>query len=273
MMLTENLEYLKNKLQAAGFSEIPDEALKAQLEKRPANFQLYYRARVDSHPVVATLYFIRSEQSELYFFHRFDLSVTLPSSQGILKQAFQHDRERQLTLREAFNLLQGRAVNKDFVTAEGAPYNAWVQLDFTRQDSQGNYLVRYYHERYGFNLEEELGKYRFREWQDAAQRARLLSALRAGDRQEVTSLTGDQEETYLIEANPHFKSLKIYDQQMRRVSYRRLMDRPGEADADEPASAAQARGRDHVHGKKRPAEKKKRGGLPDRQPPRGNGSR
>lgn len=251
-MLAKHLEYLKKQLRATGFPETLDAPLEAQLAKKADAFQLYHHAHFGSDEVVAVLYFTRSEQSELYLFHRFDLSMKLSASTAAITQAFQRDRERQLTLREAFNLLQGRAVNKHFVTSDGVPYTAWVQLDFTHRDGWGNYVLKYYHERYGFHLEEELRKYPFRELQDASQKARLLAALRAGDRQQVVCPIGDKEETYLIEANPRFKSLKLYDQQLRRVSYRLLMaGRPAESNPSPPAPTRQT-------GKKRP-EKKKRG--------------
>lgn len=252
-MLTENFEHLKKMLRVAGFPESLDDALKTALSKRPIEFQLRHRAQFTSNPIVVTLHFMRSAQSELYFFHRFDLALTLNSSKGVIKQTFQHSREMQLTLREACNLLLGRAVNKDFTTSAGVRYNAWMQLNFTRRDSEGNYLLQYYHERYGFNLEKELSKYPFRELRHATQKARLVAALKVGDRQEVVCRVGDKEEPYLIEANPHFKSLKLYDQEMRRVSYRRLMeDRPAAPQAESSSSAPASQ-------KERRSEKKKHG--------------
>jgi hypothetical protein len=42
-----------------------------------------------------------------------------------------------VTLKEAFNLLEGRAAHKELSGKEGK-FNAWIQLDFKEKEENGN---------------------------------------------------------------------------------------------------------------------------------------
>lgn len=47
-------------------------------------------------------------------------------------------QSKGITGKEAFNLLDGRAVQKDIVTRERQPYKAWIQLDLETKDKNNN---------------------------------------------------------------------------------------------------------------------------------------
>jgi hypothetical protein len=47
-----------------------------------------------------------------------------------LIQTFYTEKGHGITMKEAYNLLDGRAVNKDFQKAEGQKYNAWGKTRF-----------------------------------------------------------------------------------------------------------------------------------------------
>jgi hypothetical protein len=43
--------------------------------------------------------------------------------------------------KEAYNILQGRAVFKEIISPKSDKYNAWLQLNFKELDAYGNYKV------------------------------------------------------------------------------------------------------------------------------------
>ncbi|WP_028788078.1 hypothetical protein [Terrimonas ferruginea] len=62
-------------------------------------------------------------------------------------QTFYLVRGNAITSKEAFNLLESRAVNKGLVNKEVEKYNAWVQLDMKGDiDLNQNYPISRYHE-------------------------------------------------------------------------------------------------------------------------------
>ena len=58
-----------------------------------------------------------------------------------IKQTFYVGKEEaNITLKEAYNLMSGRAVYKEKLSnSEGQEYKAWLQLDFKVTDKNGNF--------------------------------------------------------------------------------------------------------------------------------------
>jgi phosphoglycerate-specific signal transduction histidine kinase len=92
----------------------------------------------------------------MYFFNSYQVSLAKDENSPKMNQSFYIEKSNNITLKEAFNLMNGRAVNKDLTNKEGQLYNAWVQLDFKNADAQGNYKLRQFHQNYGFDLEKVL---------------------------------------------------------------------------------------------------------------------
>jgi hypothetical protein len=53
--------------------------------------------------------------------------------------------------KEAYNLLEGRAVFKELSNKVSEPLKAWIQLDFDNKGKNNNKEVRQYHEKYGYD--------------------------------------------------------------------------------------------------------------------------
>ena len=73
------------------------------------------------------------------------------------------------------------------------------------------------HEAYGFKLEDALKKYPIKELNDQTSKDRLMQSLERGNVHQVSLVKGDKEEKVFIEANPQFKSLNLYDSNMKKV--------------------------------------------------------
>jgi hypothetical protein len=214
-MNNENLEYLQETLKYLGFGE--KQYLNHQLSERIALQQPMFELDSEvfftaDHKLEITLYFRRSEQLDMYFFNKYDARLRSADDPDLDRaQTFYISKGTGVTLKESFNLLLGRSVNKNLYSMEGEKYNAWIQLDFGEKDKYGNYKVKQFREQFGYDLEKTLDKYPIRELRDPELKAELIRSLRKGNRHTVTFEKKDNKiDKFTIEANPHFKTINLY---------------------------------------------------------------
>lgn len=212
----KNFEYLKGQLKYTGFTEQLSEQLLSSMQKRPPAFSLQYKARFGGDELTASLNFQRSTGNQMYFFNSYLASLKNQDQSQKVNQLFYIRPSGSITLKEAFNLLQGRAVEKQFINRQGEPYRAWVQLDFKNTDLEGNFKIRQFHQNYGYDLAAQVSKLSLKELGDDLSKSRLLESLRRGNRQQVTLLDQGQEHKLYIEASPQFKAIIAYDHNLVR---------------------------------------------------------
>lgn len=112
-------------------------------------FQFHFSTEFSKKPFEATLNFRKSESSDMYFFNSYHASMKRNNGDK-MEQTFYLNKGKGITAKEAFNLLDGRAVHKDLMTKDDQPYKAWIQLDPEIKDKNNNADVKQYHEKYGF---------------------------------------------------------------------------------------------------------------------------
>jgi hypothetical protein len=213
-MNNENLEFLQESLKYLGFGE--KQYLSKQLTEQVAlaqkSFELDFEAFYDAdHKLELTLYFRKSDQLDMYFFNKYVARLRSGDDPELDRaQTFYISKGSGVTLKESFNLLLGRAVNKNLYNVEGQKYNAWIQLDFSEKDQYNNYKVKQYREQYGYDLEKTLEKYPIRELCDTELRADLIRSLKKGNQHAVSFDKVTKTEKMFIEANPQFKTINIY---------------------------------------------------------------
>jgi len=218
-MNEQNFDYLKNQVKYSGFGESLEEDLKNNIQQAPQEFKLYHQTKFGEDQVQANLHFKKSAMTDMYFFNKYELSLTKEGqTEPSTNQTFYIGKDNNITLKEGYNLLDGRSVNKDLVNRDQQKYNAWVQLDFKQTDNQGNFKLKQFHENYGFELNQVLEKHPIKELQNPEERGRLEDSLKKGNRQSVTFLMDGTETKRYIEANPQFKNLNIYDSNQMRTS-------------------------------------------------------
>ena len=223
-MNEKNYDYLKDQIKYTGFGEGLKTALKENIERKVPEFQLQHQQKFGQDEIAATLHFKKSSESDMYFFNRYDLSLKNVVNKEGLKQIFYVSKENSFTLKEAYNLLDGRAVNKDLATKDSVKYNAWVQLDFKETDRNGNFNVKQYHQNYGYNMEEALAKIPIKEMATATTKTALMDSLKKGNCQVITIEKEGKEQRYFAEANPKFKSITVYDSNMQKVNNQRVRE-------------------------------------------------
>ncbi|MBS1508530.1 MAG: hypothetical protein JSS79_17975 [Bacteroidetes bacterium] len=220
-MNPKNLEFLKDGLKYMGFGEKLYADLEAKINQQPTEFNLSLQGEFKKDGVTEKvdykLDFKKSDQTDMYFFNRYQATLKHDDPTQEKSQTFYITKNSGITAKEAYNLLSGRSVNKDLTTKEGQPFNAWLQLDFNEKDKNDNFKVKQHHTGYGYDLEATLNKYPIKELASEEEKGKLIKSLEKGNQHPVTFLKDGKEEKMHIEANPQFKTLNLYDAKMQKV--------------------------------------------------------
>lgn len=217
VMNKENFQYLTDNIKYMGFGESLKPDLEKNINEGKAEFQLLYKAEINKKPFEATLNFRKSDSSDMYFFNNYHSSLEKSNGEK-MEQTFYLNKGKGITSKEAFNLLDGRAVQKDLITKEGQPYKAWIQLDTGNKDKNNNFEVKQFHENYGFNLKEVVGKLAIADLKDPEKEKALMQSLQKGNIQSVTIEKDGNSNKMFIEADPQYKKVNLYDSQMKMVA-------------------------------------------------------
>ena len=249
-MNEENANYLKEHIKYMGFGEKLHAALEQKLAEGKPDFQLLFQATVNQKPFEAVLNFRKSDNSDLYFFNSYTAKLERTDGQS-REQTFYMNKGKGVTAKEAFNLLEGRAVLKELMNKDRQIYQAWVQLDFKNKDKHGNYNAKQYHENYGYDLARSLSKLPIKELHNDTQRMELVKSLEKGNIQAVTLEKNGRQERLFIEANPQYKTINLYDGRMNRLKKEDLSQDQSKAvtqvkDRQQPEKADKLNGKE-VH--------------------------
>lgn len=228
IMIEKNLDYLKTNVRNHGFGDDLGGEIEAQLKKGASEFTIAHKTEVNKREMESTLYFGKSDKSDLFFFNKYDTRLKNEKDET-MAQTFYINKGWGVTLKEAYNLLNGRAVYKELTPKEGDKYHAWIQLDFSAKDQHGNYERRQFHQNYGYDLKEALSYYPVKEMGKPEDSRTLIKSLEKGNVQMVTLQLPEKELRVFIEANPQYKTVTLYDNKMKRLDQdqrQELMKKP-----------------------------------------------
>lgn len=227
IMNIENLEYLKETLKYAGFNDKLNNALEQNITAQLPDFKLQHSEQMPNKDVVSyTLDFKRGNKDEHYFYNRLEATLKKPGEhEAGITQSFYANQN--ITANEAYNLLDGRAVNKTYHKYEkdeegksqrtDQTYNTWLQTDFSKKDQYGNFELNRYGENYGFDIKKAVSDIGFKEMQDPDLSDRFIRQLKKGNLTEGTIERNGVEEKVSVAANPEFRNVKVYDKDMKRI--------------------------------------------------------
>lgn len=186
-MNQKNFEYLKDQVKYSGFGDSLENDLKANLQKQAPEFTLQHQATFGKDQVNSQLHFKQSKQSDLYFLNSYEAELKKENQKEALKQTFYISKNGgNVTLKEAYNLMEGRAIHKELTNKEGQKFSAWQQMDFKQTENNGNFKIKQFHEKYGFDLDKALEKHPIKELSEESDKKRLIESLQKGNRQVVT---------------------------------------------------------------------------------------
>jgi hypothetical protein len=208
-------DLLKKTLKYMGFDDKLNVDLEKNIQEDKPDFVLKHTYEFNKQPVVAELFFKKGGQQSLFFFNKYIATINL--KEGQRSQTFYLYKSNGVTLKEAFNLLQGRAIYKELANKAGEEYKAWIQLDMNEKDETGNYKQKLFHENYGYQLLPALEKFPIQELNNEKQKEILVKSLKKGNVQSVSFEKDGQIDKMFVEANPQYKTITVYDAQMKRV--------------------------------------------------------
>lgn len=217
-MNDKNFEYLKDNIKYLGFGEKLYAELENNMKQGKPEFQLKIETEFNKDKIGAVLHFTKSDKSDMYFLNSYDATLEKVNKEQ-LSQTIYLNKGQGITMKETYNLLNGRAVNTDLTNKAGEKYNAWIQLDLKSKNEQGNYETKQFHQNYGYDLTTSLQKYPVKELIDEKERERLISSLQRGNLQVVTFQLNGNDQKMFVEANPQFKTLNIYDKDMKLMQH------------------------------------------------------
>ncbi len=242
LMIEKNLDYLKSNIRNHGFGETLGPELEAHLKKGATEFTLPYKTEVNKREMEATLYFKKSETTEMYFFNKYDTRLNSEKDETMAQTFYinngwgvvEKDLVRKLDPDEAKQFKEEQKLPPE---KRGLPenwkqsptYKAWILLDFSAKDQHGNYERKHFHENYGYDLKEALSYYPIKEMMKADDEKMLMKSLERGNLQMVTVQAPGGDVRVFIEANPQYKSINVYDNKMVRLGQEKreeLMKKP-----------------------------------------------
>jgi hypothetical protein len=226
IMNQKNFEFLKDQLKYTGFGETFDAELRVKMMKGDQDFKIMHTGIMNNgvpnkDTLTVDLNFKKSEQTDMYFFNSYHVNLQKEENKPGLEQTFYINKDSaSITMKEAYNLMEGRSVNKDLKNKEGESYNCWLKMNFKESDSQGNFKLNQYHQNYGYDLEASLAKHSIKELNTPKYKEDLLNSLKKGNLQSATFVVGGTESKMYVEANPQFKTVNVYDENLQRINHR-----------------------------------------------------
>ena len=207
-MSNENLEFMHNALKYLGFGEhtLLNQELEDRVHEGAPDFQLETEVSFDGESrISARLYYHRSKNSltDRYYLNKWEARLVYPGKpeKEARKLFYIESSCRGVTFKQAFNLLQGRYVQRKVVDQNKEKHDWWLFLEPKMFGSDGYTYMRYI--KYQFDLDKALDKYPIRELSSPEARERLCTSLRRGNLQQVTFLhENGKTEPRLLYANP-----------------------------------------------------------------------
>lgn len=205
----QNNQSLHDQVQCIGFTDLSDK-IEQKIRQGQEQFTIpisYYineKKRLDHELSFA------KDPTGHYQFEGYKTALQNESKPDENRQHyFKMEVGRYVDTTQAYNLLAGRAIQKE---------TSWMQFDLNDKDSNGNYRVKEFHSRYGYDLEKTLRQLPLKELSSKTEADKLLDALKQGNRQSIILVKNGNEHQFYIEANPQFKTVNIYDEHSRKIT-------------------------------------------------------
>ncbi|TDQ73801.1 hypothetical protein [Sphingobacterium yanglingense] len=230
----ENIQSLATKMYYSGFSEITVDQLQKQFDEAVKNkkdsFQVVLDKKSNGDSVRAVLNFDFSQNSGKYYFNNFDLLLKKYGKEETLQQKFYVGYGSNYTLKEGYNLLDGRSVYKHLITTDKIDrekkneFKGWVKLDFNDANESGNFKIQRIN---NFDIAKNIEEYALKGIENDKYKQNLINSLKKGNQASVTIETSAGERKIVIEAQPSYNSIKLYDENLKPIllSMKRKIDK------------------------------------------------
>jgi len=241
-MNTENLNYLQKQLLNLGFGEKVNDELEKALKSDKKEFTLTTEQEYNKQAVDYTLHFKAGDDRT--FFNKYEASLRDTE----VKQPFYINKGGAITAKEAYNLMEGRAVHKELENLEGQKYNAWIVIDKENKTANGDFKLRPFTDGWNYKPERAIDKMDIVGINEEGARDKLLKSLEKGNRHQVTAMKDGKEVKLYIEANPaeHRVNLTNWKGEAQQLEHYKKPEFKNEQKKDHK----QAQGQEDAPGKK-----------------------
>ena len=218
VMNQENLKFLQDRLFYLGTEKRLHPELEKNMTDGKPEFKLSFSNHYDKDKLSAELHFRKSDTNDMYFLNKYEAMLQKPGQES-RSQTFYLENGKGVTMKEAYNLLDGRSVNRDLKNKEGEVKNAWIKLDFSNKEPNGNFKQEQFYKNYGFDLQSELNKLPLAPMPQE-KFTQMVESLQRGNIQEVKldEKTAGVPGSFIINANPKFKTLDMSDEHGKPLS-------------------------------------------------------
>ena len=215
IMNTENLSYLQKQLLNLGFGEGMNKELEKNIDAKTPEFTLNSTNEYNKQNVDYSLHFKAGAQNDMYFFNKYD--AKLNDSQ----QTFYINKGSGITAKEAYNLMEGRAVHKELENQQGEKYKAWVVLDKENKTENGNHKLNTFGDGWNYKPERAIDKMAIVGIDEPGAKDKLMKSLEKGNRHQVEALRDGKPVKLFIEANPteHRVNLTNYKGEAQQLEH------------------------------------------------------
>ena len=236
-MNTENLNYLQKQLLNLGFGDKMNADLEKQIKAKKTEFTLETSQEYNKQNVDYQLYFKAGEKDDMYFFNKYDASL----QDKEMQQTFYINKGSGITAKEAYNLMEGRAVHKQLENLEGEKYHAWIVIDKENKTENGNYKLRPFTEGWNYKPERAIDKMDIVGIHEDGAREKLLKSLEKGNRHQVTAMKDGKEVKLYLEANPaeHRVNLTNYKGEAQQLEHYKKPEFKNENKKDQKQAQSQ----------------------------------
>jgi hypothetical protein len=209
-MTTEEIERLERFVRSIGVTPemISGPELYYSITQELSEFELPAVKQFDDVTSLKLRLIFRTRSVGGYHLHRYRASLEYDRQPGKNRSQVFFLNDALITVKEAFNLLEGRSVEKVFFEG-GKSYTGWIQLNFYAPDNRGGYRFTKYRTGDSFNLSKALEYYNIVEAQDDGERCEIIRRLKAGDSVLVSFILPSRYQRKFIEANPLYRGIII----------------------------------------------------------------
>lgn len=206
-----NNRALFNNLQKVGFNEVfgkVERYMKLGQEKFTVPVSLYLN---EKERLNHSLYFTKNEWGH-YQFEGF--KTALHNELNPVENRNHYFNGYDFNSRQAYNLLAGRAVFVDGI---------WKQFDLNDKNGEDNYRIKEFPKDYNYSIEKaiEMLPLQIRKSLD---KESVVNSLKEGEREQVVLLKDGKEQKYFIDASPQFRSLDIFNSNLKKVTLGGFME-------------------------------------------------
>ena len=211
-MKQENFDYLSKQMQYLGFGDKLQNDLQKAMENGRETFSLPVNLSYGSigakSDVSYTLNFKKGNE-DMFFFNSYNVKHN-----GQESKFYVNNGEKNITSKEAFNLMEGRCIYRKLTNKEGGKYTAWVKIT-PETIGKENVQFNVFTDNYGYDIEKALAKVNDRQLYFSYNKEDVIKSLEKGNLVEVHNM--DKSEKYFVAADPQYKSVTIFNEEGKKM--------------------------------------------------------